>query len=248
MATSATTIRTKIQNQDKEERRLMAARLSTQLTAEFIGTFALIFIGAGAAALGLGGVVGVAFAHGLVVATFASSYGPISGLHVNPAVTVSVLVAKHISPRDAGLYIVVQVLGGIVGALLLRFVLGGVETGLGATVLAQNLRIDDTSISVTPLAGLVVEIILTFFLANAALNTAIAKRGGDVAPLAIGLTLTFCILMGGPLTGASLNPARTIGPAIAAGIFSDIWLYIVGPVAGGLLAAVLYNAKLRGAV
>ena len=77
------------------------------------------------------------------------------------------------------------------------------------------------------------------------LNTAIARRGGDVAPLAIGLTLTFCILMGGPLTGASLNPARTIGPAIAAGIFSDIWLYIVGPVVGGILAALLYNAKLK---
>ena len=89
----------------------MAARLSTQLTAEFIGTFALIFIGAGTAALGLRGFVGVAFAHGLVVATFASSYGPISGLHVNPAVTISVLVAKHISPRDASLYIVVQLLG-----------------------------------------------------------------------------------------------------------------------------------------
>ena len=118
----------------------MAASLSAQLIAEFIGTFALIFIGAGAAALGLGGVVGVAFAHGLVVATFASGYGPISGCHVNPAVTVSVLVAKQISPRDAGLYIVVQLLGGIVGALLLRFVLGGAETGLGATVLAQNLR------------------------------------------------------------------------------------------------------------
>ena len=78
------------------------------------------------------------------------------------------------------------------------------------------------------------------------LNTAVAGRGGDVAALAIGLTLTFCILMGGPLTGASLNPARTIGPAIAAGIFSDIWLYIVGPVVGGILAGLLYNAKLKG--
>ena len=223
----------------------MSPRLSARLIAEFIGTFALIFIGAGAGALGLGGVVGVAFAHGLVVATFASGYGPISGCHVNPAVTVSVLVAKQISPRDAGLYIVAQVLGGIVGALLLRFVLGGAETGLGATVLAQNLSIGAVSIRVTPLAGLVVEVVLTFFLANAVLNTAVAGRGGDVAPLAIGLTLTFCILMGGPLTGASLNPARTIGPAIAAGIFSDIWLYIVGPVVGGILAGVLYNARFK---
>jgi MIP family channel proteins len=225
----------------------MSPDLSARLTAEFIGTFALIFIGAGAGALGLGGVVGVAFAHGLVVATFVSSYGPISGAHVNPAVTVGALVAKAISPRDAGLYIVVQLLGGIVGGLLLRFVLGGAETGLGATVLAENLAIGGVSISVTPFAGLVLEAILTFFLVNAVLNTAVAGRGGDVAALAIGLTLTFCILMGGPLTGASLNPARTIGPAIAAGVFSDIWLYIVGPVVGGILAGLLYNAKLKGA-
>jgi aquaporin Z len=225
----------------------MSPDLSTRLIAEFIGTFALIFIGAGAGALGLGGVVGVAFAHGLVVATFVSAYGPISGAHVNPAVTVGVLVAGGISPRDAGLYIVVQLLGGIVGALVLRFVLGGAETGLGATVLAENLAIGAVTISVTPLAGLVLEIILTFFLANAVLNTAVAGRGGHVAALAIGLTLTFCILMGGPLTGASLNPARTIGPAIAAGIFSDIWLYIVGPVVGGILAGLLYNAKLKPA-
>jgi MIP family channel proteins len=225
----------------------MSPDLSARLTAEFIGTFALIFIGAGAGALGLGGVVGVAFAHGLVLAAFVSGYGQISGCHINPAVTVSVLVARAISPRDAGMYIVAQLLGGIVGGLLLRFVLGGAETGLGATVLAQNLSIGALSISVTPLAGLVLEIILTFFLANAVLNTAVAGRGGDVAALAIGLTLTFCILMGGPLTGASLNPARTIGPAIAAGIFSDIWLYIVGPVIGGILAGLLYNAKLKGA-
>jgi MIP family channel proteins len=225
----------------------MSPHLSTRLIAEFIGTFALIFIGAGAGALGLGGVVGVAFAHGLVVATFVSGYGPISGCHINPAVTVSVLVARRISPSDAGLYIVVQLLGGIVGGLLLRFVLGGAETGLGATVLAENLAIGDVSISVTPLAGLVLEIILTFFLANAVLNTAVAGRGGNVAALAIGLTLTFCILMGGPLTGASLNPARTVGPAIAAGIFSDIWLYIVGPVVGGTLAGLLYNARLKDA-
>jgi MIP family channel proteins len=226
----------------------MSPDLYARLIAEFIGTFALIFIGAGAGALGLGGVVGVALAHGLVVATFVSGYGPISGCHINPAVTVGVLMAKQVSPRDAGLYIAAQLLGGIVGALLLRFVLGGAETGLGATVLAENLMIGDVSISVTPFAGLIIEIILTFFLVNAVLNTAVAGRGGDVAALAIGLTLAFCILMGGPLTGASLNPARTIGPAIAAGIFSDIWLYIAGPVVGAILAALLYNTKLKSSV
>ena len=110
--------------------------------------------------------------------------------------TISVLVAKHISPRDASLYIVVQLLG-IAGALLLRFVLGGAETGLGATVLAQNLRIGEGQPVGDAARRPGPRDRLTFFLANAALNTAIAKRG-DVAPLAIGLTLTFCILMGGP--------------------------------------------------
>jgi len=219
----------------------MYGKLSTSLVAEFIGTFALIFIGAGAGALGLGGLVGVAFAHGLVIVSFAYAYGHISGTHINPAVTAGVWAAGKIDAGRAISYIVFQILGGIAGALLLAWALGGTATGLGATKLAQSLDAGGTTITITPVIGFVVEAILTFFLVNAVMNAGISGKATHVAGLAIGLTLTFCILMGGPLTGASLNPARTIGPALVVGDFSDIWVYLAGPVVGGVIAGLLYR-------
>lgn len=214
----------------------MESKLTAALAAEFIGTFALIFIGAGAGAIGAGGVVGVAFAHGLVILAFVYAFGHISGTHVNPAVTVGVLVAKGIDAKRAIAYIVAQLAGGTVGAFALRFVLGGSDSGLGATVLGKG---------VSPAQGLVLEAILTFFLVNSVLHAAVSGKAGNLAGVAIGLTLTFSILMGGPLTGASLNPARTLGPAIAAGIFDDIWAYFVGQILGGVLAALAYNTILK---
>ena len=208
---------------------------SRALIAEFIGTFALIFIGAGAGAIGAGGLVGVAFAHGLVVLGFAYAYGHISGTHVNPAVTVGLWAGKQIDTAGALSYIVAQLAGGATAAFALRAILGP-ESGLGATVLADG---------VSPIQGLVLEAILTFFLVNAVFNTAVSGKAGNMAPVAIGLTLTFCILMGGPVTGASLNPARTLGPALATGDFADIWLYIAGPIIGAVAAALLYGAVLK---
>src|SRR5687768_2098336 len=144
----------------------MYDKLSTSLLAEFIGTFALIFIGAGAGALGIGGLVGVALAHGFVIVGFAYSYGHISGTHINPAVTLGVWAAGKIDAARAFSYIVFQIAGGLVGALVLRWVLGGPETGLGRTALAQPLLLNDGAISITITAaiGLVLEAILTFFL------------------------------------------------------------------------------------
>ncbi|HET9211022.1 MAG TPA: aquaporin [Thermoanaerobaculia bacterium] len=218
----------------------MYHKLSTSLLAEFIGTFALIFIGAGAVALN-SGLVAIAFAHGLVVLGFAYAYGHISGAHVNPAVTLGVWAAGKIDAARAGSYIVFQIVGGIVGALALRWVLGGTGTGLGLTQLAQDLSVRDTTVSITPLVGMVLEAILTFFLANAVMNAGISGKATIPGGLAIGLTLTFAILMGGPLTGASLNPARSIGPAVATGNFNDLWVYLVGPALGGIVAGVLYK-------
>jgi len=220
-------------------------RLSTALVAEFIGTFALIFVGAGAGALGLGGLVGVALAHGLTLAGFIYAYGDVSGTHVNPAVTFGVWIAGAIDARRAVSYWVFQLLGGIAGALALRYVLGGVVGGLGATTLARGLAVGGTTVTVTPLAGFVLEAILTFFLANAVLHCAVAGRAGNLAGLAIGLTLSFSILVGGPLTGASLNPARTLGPAIVTGNFADLWVYLAGPLVGAAVAAVIYTKVLR---
>jgi MIP family channel proteins len=210
---------------------------SKALVAEFIGTFALIFIGAGAGALGVGGLVGVALAHGLVVLGFAYAYGHISGTHINPAVTIGLLAAGEIPVAKAAAYIATQLIGGIVGAFALSFCVSGQANaaGLGATNLAAG---------VSPLQGFVIEAILTFFLVNTIMNAAVGGKAGGHAGLAIGLTLVFAILMGGPLTGASLNPARTLGPAIVTSNFADIWVYFAGPAVGAIVAGLLYKTVL----
>jgi aquaporin Z len=213
------------------------------LVAELVGTFALVFIGAGAGAIGAGGLVGVAFAHGLVVVAFAYAYGHISGTHVNPAVTVGVWAAGLMDAGRAVSYIVFQLLGGVLGALALRFALGGAESGLGDTTLADAAAVGQTVVKVTPAMGLFVEGLLAFFLVNTVLHTGDAKT--EHAGLAIGLTLVFNILMGGPLTGASFNPARTLGPAIAADVYDDLWVYFAGPALGALAAAALWRYFLR---
>lgn len=207
---------------------------SKALIAECIGTFALIFIGAGAGALNVG-LVGVAFAHGLVVLGFCYAYGHFSGNHINPAVTIGLLAAGEISVAKAAAYIASQLIGGILGAFTLSFCLGASAGTLGATTLTPG---------VSPLQGLVIEAILTFFLVNTILNAAVSGKAGGHAGLAIGLTLVFAILMGGPLTGASLNPARTLGPAIVTGNFADLWVYLVGPPIGAIAAALLYKTVL----
>ncbi len=200
--------------------------------AELIGTFALIFIGAGAGALGVGGLVGVALAHGLVIVAFAYAYGNISGTHINPAVTFGLAVAGAIDWGKALMYWVAQFLGGILGAAALMFVLGASAGTLGATTLGAG---------VTPVQGLVIEAILTFMLVNSVLHSAVAGKAGNLAPLAIGLTLTLAILMGGPLTGGSLNPARTLGPALFTDGLGQFWIYLAGPFAGAALAAFVYK-------
>ena len=197
----------------------MSNRIAPKLLAEFIGTFALIFIGAGAGAVvgdgvGLPGLAAIAFAHGLTVMVFAFAYGSVSGGHFNPSVTVGVLAAGAMRVGEAAAYIVSQLIGGIVGALLLRAVLGGAETGLGTPALAQNVVLGATTLTVTAWAGFVIEAVLAFFLVTVVLSTAVAGRAGILAPLAIGMTLTLNIIMGGALTGAAFNPARALGPML----------------------------------
>jgi aquaporin Z len=217
-----------------------SSKSSSAFIAEFVGTFALIFIGAGAGALGIGGLVGVALAHGLVVLGFAYAYGHISGTHINPAVTVGLLVAGRIDPLKAAGYVVAQILGALAGASALSWLIGN-ASGLGATTLAKNLRLGDAVISISPVQGVFIEAVLTFFLVNAVLHCAVSGKAGNLAGVAIGLTLVFAILMGGPLTGASLNPARTLGPAIVTGNMADLWIYLVGPVIGAAAAAGLWR-------
>ena len=211
------------------------------LTAEFIGTFALIFIGAGAGALGIGGLVGGALAHGLVIVAFAYAYGHHSGTHINPAVTFGMLVAGEITLSDATRYWVAQFAGAALGALVLSVALSGSGvTGLGTTTFNPS--------SMTASQAILIEAVLTFFLVNTILNTAVSGKAGNLAGLAIGLTLVFCILMGGPLTGASLNPARTFGPALIVGDLSQFWVYLIGTLLGAPAAALLYRTVLRETV
>ncbi len=228
----------------------MSNRIAAKLLAEFIGTFALIFIGAGAGAVigdgaGLPGVAAIAFAHGLTVMAFAFAYGSVSGGHFNPAVTVGVLAAGAISAGEAVGYIVSQLIGGVAGALLLRTVLGGAATGLGMPALAHDLALGVTTLTVTPWAGFVIEAVLGFFLVTVVLSAAVAGRAGNLAPLAIGVTLTLNIIMGGALTGAAFNPARALGPMVATGNFSDAWLYLTAPIVGAIVAAILHTGLAR---
>jgi MIP family channel proteins len=228
----------------------MFNRIAPKLLVEFIGTFALVFIGAGAGAVigdgaGLPGLAAIAFAHGLTVMVFAFAYGSVSGGHFNPSVTVGVLAAGAMRVGEAAGYIVSQLAGGIVGALLLRAVLGGTATGLGSPALAHNLALGATTLTVTPWAGFVIEAVLAFFLSTVVLSTAVAGRARDLAPLAIGMTLTLNIIMGGPLTGAAFNPARALGPMVATGNFNDAWLYMVAPIVGAIVAAILHAGLAR---
>ena len=228
----------------------MSNRITAKLLAEFIGTFSFVFIGAGTAAVvgdgvGLPGIAAIALAHGFTIMAFAFAYGSVSGGHMNPAVTVGVLAAGAMSAGEAIGYIVSQLIGGVAGALLLRTVLGGAATGLGLPALAHNLALGATSLTITPAAGFMIEAVLAFFLVTVVLSTAVAGRAGSLAPLAIGMTLTFNILMGGALTGAPFNPARALGPMVATGNFSDAWLYLTAPIVGAIVAALLHTGLAR---
>jgi aquaporin Z len=226
------------------------AELAPKLVAEFIGTFAFVFIGAGAAAVvgdgaGLGGIGAIALAHGLTIMVFAFAYGDVSGGHFNPAVTIGVLAARAIKLGEAIGYIVSQLIGAVVGALLLRTVLGGAATGLGVPKLAHALALGATTVTITPEAGFVIEAVLGFFLVTVVLSTAVGKHATIFAPIAIGMTLTLNIIMGGALTGAAFNPARALGPMIATGNLSDAWLYIAAPIVGGIIAALVHTGLTR---
>jgi MIP family channel proteins len=228
----------------------MSNRIASKLLAEFIGTFALIFIGAGAGAVvgdgvGLPGLIAIAFAHGLTVMAFAFAYGSVSGGHFNPSVTVGVLAAGAMGTGEAIGYIVSQLVGGVAGALFLTAVLGGTATGLGTPALAHNLALGATSLTITPAAGFMIEAVLAFFLVTVVLSAAVAGRAGNLAPLAIGMTLTLNIIMGGALTGAAFNPARALGPMVATGNFNDAWLYLTAPIVGAIVAALLHTGLTR---
>jgi aquaporin TIP len=208
--------------------------------AELIGTFTLIFIGAGAGALAQqsgGGIVGVALAHGLALVVIVYTWGSISGAHVNPAVTFGIVLAGRMNVLKAILYWIAQCAGAIGAAFLLKWLLAP-GADLGATIgsLTPHGMTEGDALKV-----IVVEGVLTFFLVTAVFASGVHGRNGNAAGIAIGFVLAMDILAGGALTGASMNPVRTLGPALAMDDLSYVWMYVVGELAGGAIAALLYD-------
>jgi MIP family channel proteins len=204
--------------------------------AEAVATFAFCFVGA-ASIINNAGLLGIAIAHGCMMAVLVSALGHISGGHNNPAVTFGVWVGGKISGQKAVLYVVFQLIGAVVAGLMLRMVFPE------ATWQAAKLGTPMLSPGVSMGAGILVETVLTFFLVLVVYGTAIDDRGSwkAIAGFGIGLTIMCDILMGGPLTGASMNPARTFGPALAGGYWADHIVYWIGPLLGGGLAGLFYT-------
>ena len=214
--------------------------------AELIATLLFVFVGAGSVVV-VTGVIGVsprddaaaltaiALAHGLAIALLVAGTAKISGGHINPAVTFGAVITGRMKLTTGVLYVGAQLAGAVIGALLLEAaVVGEVEGSLGAHSL--NLGALDGEGG-----GVLVEAVLTFVLVFTVFATAIDRRGmGNLAPIAIGLAVLVDHLVGVPLTGASMNPARSFGPALVADVWDNHWVYWVGPLAGGGIAALAY--------
>lgn len=205
------------------------------LIAEFIGTFALIFIGAGAVTvLDPPNIAAIALAHGFVIMAFAYAFGNESNSYLNPALTLGVVIAGEGKIAAAIPVFITQFAGGICGGLALSAIYGAsAPHSLGMTTVTGSL----TSLN----GALVLEAIGTFFLMTIVLNTALRGTAGKFAPFAIGMTVAFCIMSFGAVTGASINPARTLGPAIGVGRFTDAVPYMIAQFVGAAIAAIFYR-------
>lgn len=209
----------------------------TKYIAEFLGVFALVFLGGGAIIVnsitnGAVGLIGIALAHGIALVFSIYSFASISGAHFNPAVTIAMLINKRINTEDAFGYIVAQLLGGVVAAGILSFLFPAVP----ATV-AYGFPTE-----VPMIFGIVLEAILTFFLLSTIYGVAINKKAtSGVFGFAIGATIIADILMGGTQTGAAMNPARTFGPALLNGFLANQPIYWIGPILGAIIASLIYE-------
>jgi aquaporin Z len=214
--------------------------------AEFVGTFVLVFGGVGSAVLAGKhiGFLGVAFAFGLSLLAMAYAIGPISGCHINPAVTLGILIARKIDAVDAIVYMIAQTVGAIIGAGAVLYVAKGLPYGYAAHIsgLGANGYGLHSPDGYSMAAGFVAEVVLTAFLVVTVLGSTDIKAPVGFAGLPIGLVLVLIHLVGIPITNTSVNPARSIGPAIFVGgwALQQLWLFIVAPFIGAILAAVVY--------
>ena len=203
-------------------------------TAEFIGTFALVFCGTGSIIVneqsnGSLGLIGIAFAFGIIVSAMIYVFGNISGAHINPSVTIALVIGKLTSKRDAAFYISAQMLGAILASILLKFIFSKNQT-LGATIPSGEL-----------LQSFILEFVLTFFLMLTILGTTSKKEFSNIAGLIIGLVVTGIILFAGPISGGSFNPARSLAPAIISGNLTALWVYITAPTLGAISAVLCWK-------
>ena len=212
--------------------------LLKKCTAEFICTFVLVFFACGTAAVvgcsaesGTGYLL-TALAFGLVIVAMAYSIGNVSGCHINPAVSIAMLVSKKLSVKDFVGYVIAQFVGATLGAAVLMLFVGK-ESGLGANALYNDSIV----------LSLLIEVILTFVFVIAILGVTSKVENGAVAGIVIGLSLTLVHILGISFTGTSVNPARSFGPALFVGgaALANVWVFIVAPLVGGALAAVVYN-------
>ena len=217
-----------------------------QYSAEFFGTFWLVLGGCGSAVLAAAvpdvgiGWLGVALAFGLTLLTMAYAIGPISGAHLNPAVTLGVYLAGRLPAKDVAPYMVAQVVGGVIAAILLWIIASGSAEGAPTNLAANGWSDYSTA------AAFIVELVATFVFVMVILGVTSEKRSTVMAGLVIGLTLTAIHLFSITITGTSLNPARSIGPALFSGgaAIAQLWLFIVAPLLGGAAAGLVYKARM----
>ncbi|MBI2184737.1 MAG: aquaporin [Thaumarchaeota archaeon] len=213
--------------------------------AELVGTFTLVFFIVMSIIVYVvvlkndsptGALVGIALVHGVALLSLVYAIGPVSGCHLNPAVTIALTAIKKIKPADAVAYIIVQIIGATIASFLAASILPqGSAVKFGLTLPSANIGNSQA-------VAILVEIVLTFFLMMSIMGGAVSPKAPPGASgLTIGLTLAGAIFIGAPLSGASLNPARTVGPALVSGVFDAHIIYWIGPIVGALIAAFLYK-------
>lgn len=215
--------------------------------SELLGTMVLVLFGCGSAAIAgtMLGTVGIALAFGLSIVAMAYVIGDISGCHINPAVSIGMWVDGRLSAKDLIMYIIFQCIGAIIGIALLAVIINSAPTlgGYAATGLGQNGFGSASSVGLNLIGALLVEIILTFVFVFTVLGVTKKAENATVAGIVIGLTLAFVHIMGIPLTGTSVNPARSLAPALFIGgqALQQVWVFIVAPLVGGVIAGLLFK-------
>jgi aquaporin Z len=223
----------------------------TKYLAELIGTMVLVLVGCGSAViaggyLGVGyAYVAIAFAFGLAVLAMVYAIGGISGCHINPAISISMWVAKKLSTKDTAFYVLFQCIGAIIGAgILYGIAIGSPSYSLSASGLGQNGYGTESLGGYSLLSALIAEIVLTFIFVLVVHGSTHERAPKGFAGISIGLTLVMIHIVAIPIDGTSVNPARSLGPALFAGVtaLGQLWLFIVAPIIGGILAALVWKA------